>query len=100
MKAFVTGGTGFIGQHVVRKLVERGYDVVALARSESSAEKLLAMGAQPAMGDITDTESMRDPMSGSDVGLPRCRLVPDRRRLDAGRNPECWRLAQSVASGT
>jgi nucleoside-diphosphate-sugar epimerase len=67
MKAFVTGGSGFIGQHVVRKLVEREYQVVALARSESSAAFLRELGAQPALGDINDVDSMREPMRGSDV---------------------------------
>ena len=67
MKAFVTGGTGFVGQHVVGKLVERGYDVYALARSESSAAALEAMGATAVPGDITDTASMREGMKGSDV---------------------------------
>ncbi len=67
MKAFVTGGTGFIGQHVVRKLVARGYSVVALARSESGAERMRELGAMPAMGDITDSASMRAPMKGSDI---------------------------------
>lgn len=67
MKAFVTGGSGFIGRHLVRKLVEREYEVVALARSESSAALLRELGAQPVTGDITDVDSMREPMSGSDV---------------------------------
>jgi dihydroflavonol-4-reductase len=67
MKAFVTGGTGFIGQHVVRQLVERGYDVVALARSEEGAATLRRLGAEVAYGDITDVTSMRPTMRDSDV---------------------------------
>lgn len=67
MKAFVTGGTGFIGRAVVRKLIERGHQVNALARSESGAAMLRAMGATIVRGDVTDRESMRAGMRGSDV---------------------------------
>ena len=67
MKAFVTGGSGFIGQHVVRKLIDRGYEVNALARSEQSAAILNALGATVFAGDITDTASMRPAMKGCDL---------------------------------
>lgn len=67
MKAFVTGGSGFIGQHVVRKLVARGYEVHALARSEQSTAVVRNLGATPVPGDITDTASMRTAMTGSDL---------------------------------
>lgn len=67
MKAFVTGGTGFIGSHVVRKLLTRGYEVIGLARSDSSAGELRAVGAQVVRGDISDKASLPAGMAGADV---------------------------------
>ncbi len=67
MKAFVTGGTGFIGRHLLRQLLARGYEVTGLARSEEGAAELEAIGVAVAHGDITDRESMRAGMDGSDM---------------------------------
>lgn len=67
MKAFVTGGSGFIGQRVVRKLIARGYEVSALARSAESQAIVAGLGATAVPGDITDKDSMRAGMAGSDV---------------------------------
>lgn len=67
MKAFVTGGSGFIGRHLIRQLVDKGYEVHALARSAESMAMVRSLGALPVPGDIHDVESMRPAMQGSDV---------------------------------
>ena len=46
---FVTGGSGFIGGKLVQRLVSEGRPVRALARSDAAAEKVAALGAEPAM---------------------------------------------------
>src|SRR5436309_613322 len=67
VKAFVTGGTGFIGQHLVQKLRERGDDVIALVRSRERGQKLTAMGADLQEGDLSDQEKLQGAMTGCDA---------------------------------
>ncbi len=67
MKIFLTGGSGFIGGRVIHKLVERGHEVHALARSERSAAIVQSLGAQAYRGDVTNKESMREGMQGCDA---------------------------------
>jgi nucleoside-diphosphate-sugar epimerase len=56
--AFVTGGSGFIGGALIRRLVADGWDVHALVRSEPSAQKVTALGARAIAGDLADVPSM------------------------------------------
>jgi nucleoside-diphosphate-sugar epimerase len=69
VKAFVTGATGFIGEHVVRKLRARGDDVVALTRSAHRAETLRDAGVELAEGDLSDPASVRRGVDGCDVAF-------------------------------
>jgi nucleoside-diphosphate-sugar epimerase len=66
-KAFVTGGTGFIGGRLIALLLARGVEVCALARSKAGQEKVKALGALPVPGDVTDPASMKEAMRGCDV---------------------------------
>ncbi len=66
MRYFVTGATGFVGGHVAWQLRDAGHEVVALVRDPDKAKSLAATGVRLAQGDVTDKESMRAPMSGSD----------------------------------
>lgn len=52
MKTLVTGGSGFVGEHLVRRLAADGHTVLALARSATSVEKVRALGATPLTGDL------------------------------------------------
>lgn len=67
MKAFITGATGFIGSHLAAMLLKRGDEVICLVRDPAKAGNLAAFGATLAKGDVTDRESMREPMRGADV---------------------------------
>lgn len=81
MRIFVTGGTGFVGGVVVRKLRERLEDVVALVRTPSSAPRLEALGATLVQGDLDDADALRRGVEGADavihaaavyrVGIPK-----------------------------
>ena len=67
--AFVTGGSGFIGGRLIRRLVGEGWTVKALARSESSAAKVREAGAEPVMGDLDDVAAMTEGARGCEYAF-------------------------------
>jgi len=66
MKYFVTGASGFIGTYLVKLLRDAGHEVVALIRSSAKAAELEPLGVRCVQGDVTQKESMRQPMMGVD----------------------------------
>jgi uncharacterized protein YbjT (DUF2867 family) len=67
MTVLVTGGTGFVGAHVVHTLRARERTVRALVRDTRRSARLAAWGAELAVGDVTDAASLRAACAGADA---------------------------------
>jgi len=66
MRIFVTGASGWIGSAVVAELLGAGHEVVGLARSEVSAQRLEEAGASVQRGDIDDPDGLAKAADDSD----------------------------------
>jgi nucleoside-diphosphate-sugar epimerase len=66
-RAFVTGGSGCVGRHLIASLRTHGAEVRALARSETAARSVEQAGALPVPGDLQNQEALRQGMEGCDV---------------------------------
>jgi len=58
VKILVTGATGFVGAHLVRRLIAEGHQVRCLARAASRTAGLEALGAEVVRGDVTEASSV------------------------------------------
>jgi dihydroflavonol-4-reductase len=67
-RIFVTGGSGVIGRALVERLVARGDEVVALARTPEAEETLASLGAEVARGELLDEDALAR-------AIERCSLV-------------------------
>lgn len=67
-RVFLTGGSGFVGGALLTRLVERGDEVVALARSDEAATTVARRGAEVAWGDVRDEDSLA-------AGMADCELA-------------------------
>ena len=65
--ALVTGATGFIGHHLVKRLTERGQQVSCLVRRDSDRSGVEGFDPNYCIGDVTDLNSLRRALHGVDV---------------------------------
>lgn len=66
MRIFVTGASGWIGSGVVPELIKAGHSVLGMARSDASAERIAALGADVHRGDLNDLDSLRAGAAAAD----------------------------------
>ncbi len=67
MRAFLTGGTGFVGGHLAERLREEGWQVRAIARNGSNADVLEDCGCEILRGGLESERSLRRGVEGADA---------------------------------
>jgi 2-alkyl-3-oxoalkanoate reductase len=67
MRVCVTGGTGFIGNALVHRLLNEGDTIRALARPSPRADALEALGADVIRGDLSDPRAIDRAVAGAEV---------------------------------
>ncbi len=104
MRVLVTGGTGYVGAHSVKALVDAGHDVQLLVRNAARiAETLAPLGVDRldhVSGDMTDPRAVTDAMKGCDAVLHCAAVVSLARQRAAevlAQNPEGTRIVLDAA---
>jgi uncharacterized protein YbjT (DUF2867 family) len=76
-KAFVTGGSGFVGRELIAALRAKGVAVRALARSDDAAATVEKLGAEPLRGDLVDHRALVRGVAGCDTVFHAAAYVED-----------------------
>jgi nucleoside-diphosphate-sugar epimerase len=66
MRVFVTGGTGHSGSYIIPELIAAGHDVTGLARSDTAAAALSALGASVRRGSLENLDGLKEAAADSD----------------------------------
>jgi NADH dehydrogenase len=79
---FITGASGFVGEHLVDYLLEKGHKVRCLVRSESAKKSLSAKGAEVIIGDVTQTETLNNILTPDDFVVHLVGIIEEKGDAD------------------
>lgn len=82
MRALVTGATGFIGSHLVERLLAEGLEVVCLARATSSRRWLADLPVTVRVAPLEDADALAEAVGDADVIFHSAGLTRARREAD------------------
>ena len=75
MKILVTGGTGFIGRHLIKELIELGHEVVVLSNEDAKEKPEIVTYIK---GDIRDAHDARKAIADCEIALHLAAIVDTR----------------------
>ena len=75
----VTGGTGFVGSHIVRRLGLEKITMRCLVRNGSNVKRLKELGIELAYGDLTDTQSLKKALEGVETVIHLIGIIVERK---------------------
>ncbi len=89
MRVLVTGGTGFIGIHLIAELTARGWPVRCLVRETSDRHPLAAYGVEYVVGNLNDPKALQQAVQGVThlfhlAGVTKARATSDYNRINCG----------------
>lgn len=75
----VTGGTGFVGSHLVRRLAQENIQTRCLIRETSRVERLKRHGVEFVYGDVTDKESLKRAAEGVEAVIHLVGIIAEKK---------------------
>jgi nucleoside-diphosphate-sugar epimerase len=85
MRVLVTGGSGFLGSHVVERLLAQKHEVVCLVRKSSNTKLLTELGVSLAVGAVDEPETLGAAVDGCDAVIHCAGLVKARTQQEFDR---------------